>query len=574
MAHWRCSHGLTVGALVLGGAASCMLTSPLDDLPGAPETDEGEGGAFEPAPSAHAGGGAGGSTSMNEAGQSGGPWLIDGECRDNADCAEGSGGVLYRCRPSDHTCQPLKTGECPLAEGDAADPNAIFFGAFANLGTVAPKNNAIVQAHLLALDDFSGKNVGGLPAGPGAPRRPLVMVVCNNSATAVEEGLRHLVEDLEVPAVLATLKPEDLRRGFEKHGSREVFFLSPVSVTKTLVNEDDHGLIWNLLGQPADFGPAYIKLLEHMEHHVRHYTHGTLSMPLTTPIRVALVTTGDAFDSELEDVIAPQLTFNGDPTSVNQTKGNYLGIEVPSDGADLDELAEQIVLFRPHIIVSMAGSVMTVAQGLINKIEDNWEVPLEIQPLPLYLLSPYNSGDLAYINTRIHENWQTSDEEIAQDRFVGIAIASAENSSLQNAYAVRLGNKFGDVYSDTANYYDAFYFLAYATFAAGTAQPLTGAGIARGMKRLLSGPSFDPVPTAISDVFATLAEPETTIRLESTLGPPGFNEVTGSRPIEASLLCFARNDAQITLERDVRRFDRAQNEFVGEAPFCSSNLVP
>ncbi|HYJ11304.1 MAG TPA: hypothetical protein VEX18_19915, partial [Polyangiaceae bacterium] len=68
--------------------------------------------------------------------------------------------------------------------------------------------------------------------------------------------------------------------------------------------------------------------------------------------------------------------------------------------------------------------------------------------------------------------------------------------------------------------------------------------------------------------------PEATIRLESTLGPPGFDEVTGSRPIDASLLCFARNEGQVTLERDIRRFDRAQNRFVGEAQFCSSKLVP
>jgi hypothetical protein len=573
MHYWRSSHGLVVGALLIGGAASCMLTSPLDDLPGAPETDQGEGGTPGPDSTAGAGGGASGNPSMSEAGQSGGPSLVEGECQTNADCVEGSAATPYRCRPSDNTCQSLRTGACPLVEGDFADPNAIFFGSFANLGTVAQKNNAIVQAQLLALDDFSGRNVGGLPSGPGLPRRPLVMIVCNNNETAVDEGLRHLVEDLEVPGILATLKPEDLRRGFEKYGSREVFFLSPVSITKTLVNEDDHGLIWNLLGQPADFGPAYIKLLEHMEYYVRHSTHGTPSVPLATPIRVALVTTVDAFDSELEDEIAPQLTFNGEPTSVNQSNGTYRGFEVPSEDVDLDALAEQIVFFRPHIIVSMAGGVMTMPQGLITKIEDYWEVP-DDQPLPLYLLSPYNSGDLAYVNTRIQENWQNSAEEIAQDRFVGIAIASAEDSSLQNDYAVRLGNKFGDVYSDTANYYDAFYFLAYASFAAGTAEPLTGAGIARGMKRLLSGPSFEPVPTAISEVFAALAEPEATIRLESTLGPPGFDEVTGSRPIDASLLCFARTEGQVTLERDIRRFDRDQNKFVGEAQFCSSKLVP
>lgn len=568
MRHWRFTHGLVIGTLLLGGAASCLLTSPLEDLPGQPDPNQsGDGGSADPDPTGASGSGTGG---MGEAGQSGEPPLGDGKCRTNADCTKGSAGAPYRCRPSDHTCQALKTGECPVAEGDAANPNAIFYGSFANLNATAPKDNAIVQAQLLALGDFSGDNLGGLKGAPGQPRRPLVLVVCNNSDSAVEEGLRHLVEDLEVPAVLATLKPGDLRRGFETYGAHDVFYLSPITVTKTVVTQNDHGLIWNLLGQPADFGPAYLKLLEHMEGYVR----SAQSIATGEPIRVALVTTEDAFDSELEDLVAPQLTFNGKPTSVNGKDGNYFGIEVPSQDADVMDLAYQIVDFRPHIVVSMAGGVMTMPQGLVQYIEDLWEVPGDGQPLPYYLLSPYNSGDLGYVYTRIKENWETSLEERAQDRFVGIAIASAADSSLQNDYAVRLGNKFGDVYSDTANYYDAFYFLAYATYAAGTDEPLSGSGIARGMKRLLSGPSFDPVPTAISDVFAALDEPEATIRLESTLGPPGFDEVTGSRPIDASLLCFSRNGAQVTLERDVRRFDRADNRFEGGGAFCSSDLVP
>jgi hypothetical protein len=140
---------------------------------------------------------------------------------------------------------------------------------------------------------------------------------------------------------------------------------------------------------------------------------------------------------------------------------------------------------------------------------------------------------------------------------------------------VHLNNKFEGAYADTANYYDAFYFLSYAAMAAGTDEPLSGLGIARGMKRLLSGPSFDPVPDQIGKVLSALAEPKSTIKLESTLGPPGFDALTGSRPVDASLLCFSRKDADVTLEREVRRFDRDLDDFVGgNGKFCSSDMVP
>jgi hypothetical protein len=566
---WFTPRGLFSAALLLAGAVGCMLTAPLDDLPTEASSMTPMGGA----PDAGTGnGGVGMAPDTGEGGLGGGS-LPEGECRTNADCVVGSGDELYRCRPSDHSCQALKTGVCPFAAGDAANPNAIFFGSFANFSTIVATDNPIVQAQLLALDDFSGKNVSGLPADDGGERRPLVLVVCNNADEAVEAGLRHLVEDLEVPGILATIKPADLRGGFERYVGREVFFLSPVSVTKTVVAQKDNGLIWNLLGQPVDFLPAYVKLLQHLEDFVR--ASSDYGVAAGEPIRVALVTTDEAFDSELEDSIAPQLTFNGEVTSVNDARGHYLGVEVPSQDADLAEIATRIVDFRPHIVVSMAGGVMTQpVDGLIDRIDANWDIPLDGQAQPMYLLSPYNSGDLSSVKELIKGNWNNGVEPNPEQRFVGLAVAGAEDSSLQNEYAVRLRNKFPNAYTDTANYYDAFYFLSYATFAAGSEEPLTGKRIALGMQRLLSGELHQPVPQQLSDVFAVLSKPEGSIQLESTLGPPSFDPVTGNRPIDAGVLCFNRVGDQVTLLRDVRRFDRGLAKFRGSGAFCSSHLVP
>lgn len=238
-----------VGASV---AMGCVVISPLEDYP---EKAAGQGGAH--------GGGAGGTAGKASGGNHGGPdaGADAGACATNQQCVDRGAGEPYRCRPSDHTCVALPTDECPLVYGTPEDPNAIFVGAFAPLSPTVPEDNAVVWAHRLALEELSGDNVGGLPGGPGGARRPLVMVVCNNDSTVVDKALSHLADDIEVPALLATLLPGDLRRGFEAHKDKHMFFLSPVGATRTLVDYPDDGLLWNMLGQPSDLAPAYAALL-------------------------------------------------------------------------------------------------------------------------------------------------------------------------------------------------------------------------------------------------------------------------------------------------------------------------
>ena len=101
--------------------------------------------------------------------------------------------------------------------GDANDPNAIFFGAFATLeSSMAVEDNPVVRAHDLALQELSGDGTVGLPGGPRGARRPLVMIVCNNDRAVVDKGIAHLADDVQVPALLAWIHGY-LARRFEAH---------------------------------------------------------------------------------------------------------------------------------------------------------------------------------------------------------------------------------------------------------------------------------------------------------------------------------------------------------------------
>jgi len=70
-------------------------------------------------------------------------------------------------------------------------------------------------AHELARGELSGDNVGGLPDGPTACGRPAGDDRLQH-ASVVAPGLEHLINDVQVPAVIATLKARRLREGYRE----------------------------------------------------------------------------------------------------------------------------------------------------------------------------------------------------------------------------------------------------------------------------------------------------------------------------------------------------------------------
>jgi hypothetical protein len=534
---------------------------------GSSEGGAGDGGAGDAGNTGGTSGAATGGTA-GSAGTGG----ATGECTTNAECVERALGEPYRCRPSDHTCVPLKTSECPLAYGDAADPNAIFFGAFATLNPNQPDVSTVVWSHRLALDELSGDAVGGLPGGPDDARRPLVMVVCNNHADYVEESVRHLAEDLEVPAMLATLLPGDFRRAFETYRDREIFFLGPVAASRTLVELDDDDLIWNLLGQPSDLAPAYNELLGLVEDYIR----ATRSEVATRGfVKVALVTTTDAYNLELNSYVEPALRFNGTTAMANRATDRYLSLSLDSENPVIDDVVLDLLEFEPDIVISVAGEQFTRPSGIAETIDLQWGTSTMARPY--FILSPFNAGNLSALWDFIEvEAWgDTRTDPLAYRRYVGVSVAGAEDPTLQNQYATRLLTRFGSASPDTGNYYDAVYFLAYAIYAAGNVDPLTGADIARGMRRLLDGQALGVGPMEISDVFSALEDTDSTIELYGTLGPPDFNPDTGTKYAVGSVFCFAEASEEAVLHVDVLRYDRELGNFGADEVFpCYSGFYP
>jgi hypothetical protein len=612
-------NAVTSCAMAAALVSACIVVAPLEDLPHPREVPAAGGSTSGASGSGGSKAGRGGSSGANanggdagaggKAGRggsgAGGAAAGDGGAGASGDAGEaGSGGaegcsthrecVLlgasepYRCRASDRSCVPLKTPDCPLVYPDVesvySDPDVLYVGGFATLGPVRSDENGVVWAQRLAIEELSGDRVNGLPGVEGGRRRPLVMVVCNNDtamdADTIDRGMRHLTEDLDVPAVVATLKPGDLVRAFEEHRKGKVLFLDPVSATSIVGNYDDEDLIWTMLGPPKDYAPGYRELLELIEAYLRRTR-------ITDPeqkLKVALVSSTDAFNEELKNFVEPALRFNGDLDVTENGSERYLsvtvdaGLPLQDQAMQIFDLAAQVRAFRPDVVISTAGPQFSQPGGLLEYIETLWDDGTGA-PRPFILLSPYNAGNTQPVVNLIEAEMaevgggQSADPD-AYQRFVGLSAAGAADPTLQNQYASRLISKFGtNAITDTGNYYDSVYFLAYAMVASGAAAP-TGPQIANGMRRLIAGPRFDVGPTAIADVFGALGEDDASIELYGTLGPPDFDVDTGERIGTSSVFCFFRSSTSTVVPRiDVLRYDRDSAEFVGNFP-CFDFLPP
>jgi hypothetical protein len=552
--------------VALGGAAGCLLVFPLDELPAAGGMNAGGvpgGGMTSDSSGSSLGGAAAGEA--GEGASSGQAGNGSAECTSNLDCVKKyKDAQPYRCRPSDHTCKELRSETCSLVYGEYKDPNAVYFGAFATFNPSAPGDNSIIWSHLLALDELSGDLVGGLP-GPNKTLRPLVMIVCNNADDVVASGVAHLADKVQVPAMIATLKPGALRQAFADHP--EIFYLSPVTVSNAVAIQDDDDKVWGLLGQPSDLAPVYASLLALQENRWK----ADPSRQVGDKLKVALVSTKAAFDTDLTRAVEPLLRFNGVP-ALDNGDDYYLHIKLDADDPRLGDNSEAIINFGPDVILSAASELFSMHKGLLQLIEEGWNAEQTDEPRPFYVLSPYNAGDLSQI-VLLMNAWIKSGVDVnPQLRFVGVSVAPARDNTLQKAYEGHLRPLYPNAEPDTANYYDAVYFLAYAMHGAGTDVPLTGSSIAKGMQRLLDGTSIDIGPSTIQETFDELTA-GSTVRVLSTLGPPGFDAKTGVRAVDGSVFCFARNGLLVEQRKHVLRYDRDQGGLTGTFP-CFSGFFP
>jgi hypothetical protein len=575
--------------LALLSAGGCFVVAPLGEYEDPPATKPAKGGGGGKTPAGGgAGGGSGAAAGMQstageggiagEAGNAGSvgkggsmPTAGQTGCSTNEDCVDADPrGTPARCT-DDGKCIALENGVCPLVfddEGFKAD-DPIYVGAFAPLPPAVPESSTLLYPLRMALDELSGDLYGGLVM-PNGKRRPIVLVACDNAEDSVDAAAKHLFDDVGVSAVLATLLPGDLRRVFEKYAARNVFFLSPVGATSAIASLDDQDLVWTMLGQPKDLVPVYRHLVEDL---VEPYLRNVRGIG-DRQLKVALLRGADAFGLELSTLVVDELTWNGESVAKNDDDGNFRGYTFDGSISAEDVMKDLLDHFHPDLVISTAGQDVTRANsGLIALLEREWDARAAGELRPFYVLSPFNAGDLGPVTELLSTQLSSSAFYEPGTRFVGVTAAPAEDQTLQNQFEVNLKTKFKNPNVDTGNYYDAFYFLAYALYGARVNRP-QGTDIARGMRRLLAGTPFDVGVADIDAVFTELAKDDTSIELDGTLGRPAFDLDTGVHIDSGGVFCIgASESSSLYVESDKLRYVPTTGDFTGKFT-CFDGFFP
>jgi hypothetical protein len=501
------------------------------------------------------------SNSAGGSGGSGGSSGAKGECESSADCLALDAAIPRACvgTGAERACVPLTTPSCPLIlpsgganDGDLWRDNlqardSIVVGAFAQVP--AANFSTFTRNYDLALTEFT-RSYGGVP-GPDATSRPLVVVVCDNDFTdspaELGDSIHHLVDELQVPGIVAGLTAADLQFAFSETRASEVnpnvFFMSPLDSDPAIASLEDQHLVWNLLPSAraiaTTYGPLLLRTID--------YLHAQRGVPAGEPVKVALVTAPDLrLLGDLSDALRDFLQWNGKDFDANKDDGNLTQIEIVSSyenpTAPLTAEIQAIIDFAPHIVIEMGADELFTT--IMPAVEGRWDSDVPDQPRPFYLISPYHQ--VPSVLASAVSRFRTPDP--LHLRMAGVQYASTpdELRSILDDYNDRYDTMFPDAPGKIGweNWYDAPWWLIYAiTAGARTQDRFDGLDLAAGMERLMGpGPEYSVGPDDIDEIVQSLSVATNTVTLNGALGRPDFDS-TGARSSSGSVWCVNTSGA-------------------------------
>jgi branched-chain amino acid transport system substrate-binding protein len=478
------------------------------------------------------------------------------ECTKNADCA--SRGAFTICNHAKGTCAALKSKECTTVEGDYADDDALIIGSvLPTAGDDKDTGRAMENSIRLALWDFRDSS-GGVPLPSGTKKRPFVLVGCNDNSdsdTAVVAA-DHLANTVGVPAIVgASFSGITIQVATKVTIPAGVLLISPSATSVAITDLADEGLVWRTAPSDTFQAQAIAKLMPSLEQSVRD----ELTLGVDAPVRVAILNKGDSYGSGLGKALEKILTVNGKPAldPTNQDAFKRFDYGNPDDAKTnppsyTDKVAA-VIAFKPHVVMIFGTNegVTDVFAPLVAK----WGGGTR----PRFLFS---DGGL------VNDLWvKIGADADLRKRVLGTIPGT--NNQLFLSFKQTFKTKFSDgtdpAVFGAAGAYDASYLLAYASFASGEPRA-TGAGLAKGLKRLVPPGATTPVGTdAINAAFKALSGGNN-IDFDGASGPLSFDVATGDAPSDIQIWCLPKDgsDKATSAQNSGQYFDAATGKLAGE----------
>jgi serine/threonine-protein kinase len=423
-------------------------------------------------------------------------------------------------------------GRCVLLASEdckaVAEPGDLSSDATVWVGTMFPLSGPDASAWGLrefrAVDlarrDFAQILAGSTARPHGS--HPIALLSCDD-VTDPRRALRHLVDEVGVPAVIGFRSSneaiEAATSSLIPNGVLGVAALNTSPMISSLPEPPGQPrLVWRTTYSAAEMAlPIALLVPEVIEPELR----GRLG---ARPLKVALVRQDDATGLGFADALFRNLRYNGRSALENESSYREFvsSLGAGDDPAEYEKLVEKLAAFGPQVIVFFGSdeSLVQVARSL----ERAWHDPIR----PRYVRT-------SALGALVHSYIGTNAE--LRRRFLSLTTVSTTPANAR--FVARYNEAFSDGVTRTLSpnsSYDAFYLVAYATYALGDA-PVTGLALGAAIPRLTPpGPRIDVGPSGIFDVISRLASGGR-VDLNGATGPLDFDLATGDAPVDLAVLC-------------------------------------
>jgi ABC-type branched-subunit amino acid transport system substrate-binding protein len=442
-------------------------------------------------------------------------------CSTDAVCQSSSTAAI--CSAQKKQCVPVLDELCTELAGDISNPMALRLGALLSLhGQQLAVNRERQRGLVLAVEQIN--EAGGVPDSWIGIAHPLALVTCDSADDPVRAG-RHLIDDLDVPAIIGPNSSDDvLDLATRLSIYKRTLTMSPTAMASSLRDLADNDLSWSMVPTDTQRGPlmrAQIKALERV-----------LRRSASEPVKLSVLHRDDSYGHGVRLSLS-SLTINELPLSHPDNLASAVQIAMYSPGLDdVQSLIASQLTFKPDIIV-LAGTAEAV-NALMAPLEERLRA-ITAQ-LPHYVLTDA---------TKVSELLQLAQRypDLAE-RVHGVGSVASDDfawSTFERAYRGRFTDPQPQL-AGVAAAYDSVYALSFAAAAAGGT--VEGPDIAVGLRGLEGETSID-APADLANAFKELkrATPGSYLVAHGAQSPFSWDERGAPRKGKLEVWCVAA-DAQ------------------------------
>jgi serine/threonine protein kinase/ABC-type branched-subunit amino acid transport system substrate-binding protein len=437
------------------------------------------------------------------------------------------------CRRDLGACVALASEDCTVSSEprDLDSDETIWIGAmFPKTGPDAAEYGTINHNAV----ELARRDLAQVMAGlPGERARPLAVLSCDDAVDA-KRAASHLVDRVGAAAVIGFRNSvEAIELANSVFVPRGTLALAAINTNPlvTTVPQPHRGprLVWRTTYSTAEAASAVGRLVEDvLEASVR-------SDPRVGPhqaIRVASLRPKQAAGAALADALFAKLHYNGKGALENGSDFREIAFDADaSEGSvELARATEELLAFKPNVIIFAGGRA--IVRSVFEPLETRWPAGA---PRPRYVsIAAIYPDVLAFIGR----------DASRRHRFFGVTPVSDTPANAR--LVMHYGETFPEKITRTASpnsTYDAFYFLAFASFALGRDGPVTGERLADAFGRLL--PPGRPVDVGIAgifDAYKTLQNGEN-VDVTGATGTLDFDLARGEAAFDHSILCVSIDHA-------------------------------